>query len=453
MFSNKLLAAILAAFFALVGFAVEAQVATTGAGLGTPAVAPGTPMITPVLAKAASSGNPPATSGVTYGSIVGGEASSGFSATRLNRTVPFPIPGKFTRLKAFFPTVLSAGSYNVSLNINNADAGFTCVIDTTHQTCTDNVTNANITAGQLLAVQVTATSTPTSQAVPVQISLLFTSTNNNESFICSSPVANPSNAAQNWNAFGSVVGWSATEINVSSMFPVAGTLDQFYVAFSTAIATGSYTASLYQNGANSTVTKTISSGSSGSDLVDSINVAALDTVSLSSNPATTPTGSSMSACARWRPTVANQAVVFGGFTTVPPTTTNAIRFGNLSGAFANDTAQANPNNIITDFGTSFTLSNFVVAQSALTGAGATRAVDVLQGTPGGTINTACSFTTTLTNSATLTVGGVAATPAIQDNSTNCAMTAGNSVDIKLTNSATTPAAVTWFKHSAVAVVQ
>ena len=125
----------------------------------------------------------------------------------------------------------------------------------------------------------------------------------------------------------------------------------------------------------------------------------------------------------------------------------------MSGALQSDSAQTNPNNIIPTFSNSFTLSNFVVAQSTLSGSGASRTVDVLSGTTGGTINTACNFTTTLNNTNTLTVGGVSNTPANQDNSTTCTQTAGNSADVKIANSANTQAAVTWFKYAMVVVVK
>lgn len=413
-----------------------------------------TGMITPILAKAGSTGVEPSNSVASFASIIGGEANSTFSTTRTVRTVPFPINGTFSRMKAFFPQALSQGSYNVTLNVNNSVAPFTCTIDTTHQTCTDDVSTVSVTPGQLVAINVVPTGTPTAQTGTVQIGFEFVSSAPNESFVCGIAAASPSNSAQNWNMFGGVIGWQTSDILASSVVPVAGAVDHFYLSLVTTIAAGTWDYSVYKNGSASVVdTGAISSGTTGQDLTHSVALAALDTLSVSATPASTPTASVASFCARWMPTTKGKALLMSAATTVPPVTASAVRYGNLSGTSGTDSTQTNPNNIIPDFSTSFTLSNFVAAESTAPGGAATRAVDVISGTPGGTINTLCGFSATILNASTLTIGGVANTPAIQDNSTNCAQTGGNSASIRTTNSATANAAVTWFKYSATATAK
>jgi hypothetical protein len=148
------------------------------------------------------------------------------------------------------------------------------------------------------------------------------------------------------------------------------------------------------------------------------------------------------------PTTKGKAVALNVDSAVPAVTTNAIRYGNFAGAVANNSAQTDANNIIPDFTTAFTISDFVTAESTAPGVGATRALEILSGTPGGALATACGLAATITNSSVLTIGGIANTPAIQDASTNCTQAAGNSVDVRVTNSVIANAAVTWFKHSA-----
>jgi hypothetical protein len=226
---------------------------------------------------------------------------------------------------------------------------------------------------------------------------------------------------------------NATEINVSSVVPVGGQIDRLYVSLTGAPGTGKgYAFVLYHNGAPTSVgggavpatcVATPSAGNCScfvgganttcSDVTTSpVSVAAGDTISISSIPVSTPgSANQQSYGLRWQPTTANQAILMNAGSTVP--TTSGTRYMNVSGGYGNAGGELQATEVAPVLTTHMTLGNLIVAQSAAPPASTTRTA-TLRGGSGST--TAQSPSCAVTPSTTLTIGGVAATPACQDTS-------------------------------------
>ena len=455
----------------------SAQVTLTGAGHGAPpGGAGGSPMSTPFMFTGTASSSP-ATAAISYNMLTGGENVGAYSSTISNTQALTGVAGTISSLYVN-DTTLTAGGYSVCLAVNGSTcSALTCDVTSAATSCSDATHSVTVAATDLLTWEwcpyntatCTAGTAPTQAAGGVQIGALFTSTANQESpLVGGAQLAGAVNAAaQNWGALGTFGPWVATsDINVSTIIPPngAGTIDHLE-AWSPGALSGSaaYYLTVYQNGAATALTCEITSASQFcNDATHSITVAANDTVSVLSCPANAPNcpagaapaAEKLRVAVRFRPTNANIAILTTAAQGVPATT--ATRYGEIQGAAQWLSTEVAEYSLSPALASTMTVDNLIVAESTAPGAGNTRAMTLRGSSPAATPLAATATTTlscTITNTSTLTIGGVASTPACEDTGNGHAYQPqkGDYLDVQAVPTGT-QATVTWFKMSATVTV-
>jgi hypothetical protein len=473
----RLISVVLAALWLTLGVA-SAHMTLTGAGPGAPGSGGGgsTPMSTPFMFTGITSSNP-STSSITYNMLMGGENVGTYNATIGNSQAITGVAGTFSRLYVN-DTTLTAGGYSVCLTVNGSTCStLTCDVTSAATSCTDTAHSVTVAPTDLLAWKwcpynasgCTAGTAPTQAAGGVQIAALFTSTANQESPLLggSQLGGSASGTAQNWGALGAFGPWAATsDTNVSTIIPPngGGVIDQLEAWSAGALAAGAtYDMTVYQNSAATAITCQITSASQFcNDATHPITVAPTDTISVLSCPAnatgcpsgTAPSGTRIRFATRFKPTTANTAILTTAAQAVPATT--VTRYGELQGAAQWLSTESGEYSLSPALASTMTIDNLIVAESTAPGAGNTRAMTLRGSSPAGTPLSAAattSLTCTITNSSTLTIGGVASTPACEDTGNGHAYAAnqGNYLDVQAVPTGT-QAAVTWFKMSATVTV-
>lgn len=159
--------------------------------------------------------------------------------------------------------------------------------------------------------------------------------------------------------------WITTENQTSCVSPVAGTLRNLYVKLSGASGTGSREFTLMVNGSPSTLTTTITNGTTNNDTTHSVSISANDTVSLRQ----VTTGTLNAVEVAWvMEFSAGNANEFPIFATSATTTVagGATRFLNLQGDGAYSTTESGVQQIIPTAGA---LSRLFVQTSAAPSSG------------------------------------------------------------------------------------
>lgn len=377
---------------ALIYLALCAPAYTQGGmmpGPGMPASAGGgSSMATPLITVSGS--NIPSNSTASQATISGGSGGSLQWQAGLDNTflgAPSAIAGTISNLVVNFPTVLSTGSYALTLNVNGSATALTCTITSASTSCTDATHNVSVAVGDILMWQSTPTGTPTVQAGVVQLSAVFNSTTPGESqlFICCTA---PSTSTANYFPFEANQN-SATEANVSGVMPTNGVISKLNVKTKGTVA-ANYVATLYVNGAATALTCSFSTGTTCTDTTNSVSVSAGDLISLQGCPGTTtgvggsctPSGSAntstFKAAVRFVPTIAGEAVVFSpanGFAAGPQNnTTNFLSLTGIGGGGV--TTETNTINISP---IASTYKKLFVSQSPAPGSGTTRTITLRQG--------------------------------------------------------------------------
>lgn len=410
----------------------------------------GSAITTPILSLGSQSA--PSTSAVNFAPLVNG-AANGLSASS-NREQPVAIAGNISNLFASFPSGIGAGNWSVALTLNGTITTLTCQISGT--TCADTTHSVAVVAGNTVGfvtcpgtisgTTCTPGTAPTSN-VNIQVSAAFVGTNNNESFVGGQSGPASTSVFNYATLQGFTLTLTTTEVNVSNIIPVAGVLDQFYVSLSTASGPAkSWTFTVMQNGAASTVACNAANTTTCTDLVDSITIAANDTISIQICPGTvavgvctslTPATGALHWGMRWKPTTPGQSLLLMADQVTMPQTA-ATGFSYINGVGSSGLTEVNNQNIGP---LSFTIKNMSVAFSTAPGAAQSRTFTLRTGTGGSQTNSA--LTCNVTNSTTIT--------ACQDSTHSASATSG--LFLNWQNAETgTPAAVTNFKISAVATV-
>lgn len=303
------------------------------------------PMVTPIMA---ATGAAPSATAANYTAING----AGWG-TSTSRDVPAPIAGTINGLTVRFPTTVVSGQYVITLYLNGVATGLACTVIST--TCTNN-TSVAVVAGDLLMWQSCpgthsgvagscTPGTPTAQAAAIQMSAVFTSTSNGESFTGTGTSGSPSNSAASYMNVGapeSAAAWATVEANQTGIMPTAGVIDRLYVESSNAPgAARSFAYTIRKNGAGSGITCSMTGTGSGAgitrcnDLSNSIAFAAGDTITLEAAPTGTPTAGNTRFAVRWTPTIPGESIFIGVQATA--LSTGSIRYGNVSAAGASTT--------------------------------------------------------------------------------------------------------------------
>jgi hypothetical protein len=182
-------------------------------------------------------------------------------------------------------------------------------------------------------------------------------------------------------------------------------------------------------------------------------VAQGDTISLQSCPSSSgntlgcwdatgtvaPTARAVAASMRWVPSVANQAVLFDTFGTIPITTASAVRFQAVNGTGATGTTEVDLNGAPVVSG-GMTLGNLTLASQAAPGGTSTRIVTLRAGVAGGSAQSDRAPTCTIPSASTTCTNG-----------STYGATSGQALNLGITNNGT-QAAVTWFKAAMTATI-
>ena len=96
----------------------------------------------------------------------------------------------------------------------------------------------------------------------------------------------------------------ATEANVLQSMPIAGTMTNLFIRLDAAPSgTKSYTFTVRKNGADTSLTATITgAATSGSNVVNSVSYSSGDTISVKASPTSAPTAGAM----KWTATIVPQ---------------------------------------------------------------------------------------------------------------------------------------------------
>lgn len=371
------------AFGVALGLAVSPASAGTmlllNAGKATPGAA-AVMMTTPILGLASSTTGPGA-SATNYAPITWGSGCCNLWGVSV-RTMKIATTGTMGNLAVFYPATMAAGSYLVSLYKNGAQQTLQCTITVTGpvQACTNN-TPISVTAGDTIGWQ--SVGSAGSAQTSVYISATFTSTVGQESpiFISQTSAGSPINATQ-YTSLGYSHPWNATEVNVSSVLPTGGTIDQLYLVDGAAPggSGGSYTFTLFKNGIATAITCIITDpGTTCNDLNagHAVHFAGGDTVSLQAVPSVSPAPVSAnfsSGSVRWVPDTTNEALLLQVAQAVPAAT--GTRFFNAAGTGGGASVETTEYNIAP---IGMTLKNFWSAQGASTGGSNTRPIALRAG--------------------------------------------------------------------------
>jgi hypothetical protein len=346
-----------------------------------------------VTALLSASGNTagPSNSVVNYAPFVQSIAITSYNGTTATRDTPIASAGTINNLTIRVGNAVASGTWAFTLEKNDADTLLTCSITGSAQACADTTHSVSVVAGDVLSWKTDpGGTTPTAQTV-LQIGTVFTSTNNGESFIQVPYGGGASTAAVQYQGVAPIAP-SATEVNVSSVVPTAGTLDQLYVWASTAPgASKNWTVTVYHGGSATSLVCTMTGTGSANQKCNDTNtghaftVAANDLISIRVCPGTesggvctvnTPGAANVTASLRWVPTVPGEAMYFMNSATLGTVTTAA--YANLNGGgFNNSGTEANNYDIAPN---AATLKKLFIQQSTDPGNTITRTYTVRKNT-------------------------------------------------------------------------
>ena len=435
----RVLLLILSALLSLVGSA-HAQLTTTGAGGGA-AVAG---LTTPFWAGGASSG--PANNATNYTHVSAGRSSS-WTTGLTSHNMPIGLAGTITGLTGKAQTAVSGGTYIITLMDNGSGVGETNCTVSSSACVIGTPTSSAVLQNDILSFKSTVTSTPTAQSSPFLISYFFTASPGVQEtpIVFGSPGTAPSTSAVNYSGPGGNQLPNATEINASGIMPIAGTIVGVAAYNATTITTGSYTITVNKNGSATSMTCSVGATSTCPTSAGSFHVSALDTISVSDTPVSTPTASALAYALLFQPDTAGLVPKFLNSSVTPPSTvasTNSyLSFEGNTGTA--QTTEAAVQQLTPTPPSSITIANFV---SAMSGAGPSGGMSVAV-LDGATSKLSCTYGTSLT------IGGVAATNSCQAAGT-FSPAAGDLMSLEtLPSTGTTGATLTWWKASYSAKVQ
>ena len=238
-----------------------------------------------------------------------------------------PTAGALSGLRVKLSVAPGAGkSRTISIYLNGSAQLTVTIADTA--TTGVNTGSVNVSAGDTVAVVVTATGTPATTAV--YYSSIFTGTTSGESILMGNSYSGGMHTTT--TLYGSVANCAAigaTEADYKSIIPTPGTIKKFYWKLDADPGTSpdAYRATLRKVGSSQALTSTITANDiTGNDTANSFTVAAGDSVTLMFEPLNSP-------AAAPRPS--------WGMVFVADTDGESIILGGSTGALSNSVTQYN----------------------------------------------------------------------------------------------------------------
>jgi hypothetical protein len=313
--------------------------------------------------------------------------------------------GTLKNLYILLPNAPGVGTNFVFTVMKNGSAtAMTVTISDTATAGSDTTNTVSYSPGDLLAMQVTPTNTPTSSA-PLWS---FDTTGSNQTIV-TGDTATLGNAAATYLSLQQ--GVANTSAIAGSIIPTNGTINSLYVNSSVAPgAAKSWTATLVVNGTDTALTANFSGAATtvGSDTTHSVSVSAGDTAYWRIDPTGTPTVARVYVSAVFTPTIDGESIqTFSSPSTL--VTTNSNQFSVTGGTSLTFGTQENARASYT--GSDYVVRKFYGALSASAGTGKSRTFSIR--TNGAT--TGVGFTITdpaTTGNDTVNSGNLGTTPGL-----------------------------------------
>lgn len=224
---------------------------------------------------------------------LGTASSKNWNSTETNVQAVIASPGVISNLAVNVATAPGSGkSWAMTVYKNGSATALTCTISDTNTQAQDATHNFSVVAGDRLTIQSTPSGTPTGSGA-VSWGAVFTGSNTNEYAISGTLNAGgPSNSATNTISLTNSSTTTASIAAQHTIFNSPVTITAFYLYFITAVATGTWAATILVNGTSVAETQiSVTSGQTGSITGLNISVGIGDYVGIQFVPTTTPTAS------------------------------------------------------------------------------------------------------------------------------------------------------------------
>lgn len=263
--------------------------------------------------------------------------STGFSNNEANRLDVIPVATTIDNLIVTLSSAPGAStSFTFTVRKNQIDTTLSVVISGASTTGTLKGNPISYVAGDTISISCTPNNTPTAPSTTNWS--LQASTSSNIQPILGGNSSTVSTGAASYNNIngGTNVAWDATEANVQSIVPAAGTFSNLFIKLSSAPGgAASYTFTIEVNGADSSVSTGAIAGASttGNDTLHSVSVVPGDKVSLKALPANGPASKTISWGATFTPTSGTNCIMLFGSSTLA--NTSALNFDTIGGLGGN----------------------------------------------------------------------------------------------------------------------
>lgn len=202
-----------------------------------------------------------------YSRATGGRGTAYISATENDQRQVCPAPGTLKKLYVkLSEAVANNDYYYLTLRVNAYDSTLKVTIYNTASTGSDTVNTVAVVAGNVLTMEWTSTSSPTTTPY-VSYGMVFSSTNDGESIVMGGTDDTMTTGTTEYNAgTGFLVNWSATEANFYTGVGNCTAYSLYVLLSGTPGAGKSYAFSLRQNGGSvltATVSDTATTANSG----------------------------------------------------------------------------------------------------------------------------------------------------------------------------------------------
>jgi len=190
----------------------------------------------------------------------------------------------------YIERITAPGSGNTNqytLYKNGAATSLTVTLSNSELTASDTSTEVTVSAGDDVCLRSTPTSYPASS--PVYWNIEFEGDTANESLILgNSSGIDFSSSSEQYVGIANSTDQESNENDIFQVIPTSGKIKNFYVELDSSITTGDYEFVVRKDGVDTSLSVTISSGSTGSNTSTELSVSAGDKVSLKSVPTSSP---------------------------------------------------------------------------------------------------------------------------------------------------------------------